>query len=92
VFHWLFTFVPALLAGLVARRRGKAAATTAALATAAVTLPLLGLGWSLLASRGSVLGGFGGSLWSTVVFGVLPFGLALAIVQSSAHDSREQLG
>ncbi len=87
VFHWLFTFVPAVLVGLLARQRGAAVAWTAALATAAVTLPLFGLGWSLLASRGSALAGFGNSLWSTAALGVLPLVIALAMVQSSSRPT-----
>jgi hypothetical protein len=40
VFHWLFTLVPGLLAGALLASRGAAAATAAALATGAVTVPL----------------------------------------------------
>jgi hypothetical protein len=90
VFHWMFTFVPAVLVGLAARRRGGTTASTAALATAAVSLPLLGLGWSLLASREPALTGFGTSLWNTAFFGVLPLVIALAIVASSSRGGRDQ--
>lgn len=86
VFHWMFTFVPALLVGLAARSRGRARAFAAALGTGVVTLPLFGLGWSLLASREPAAAGFGNSLWATVIFGVVPLGIAAVIAQSSAAN------
>ncbi len=86
VFHWMFTSVPAVLVGLVARSRGGAAAFATALGTGVVTLPLLGLGWSLLASREPALTGFGNALWLTATFGVLPLVIALAIVGSSSPE------
>lgn len=84
VFHWMFTFVPALLTGLAARGRGAARAIAAALSTGVVTVPLFGLGWSLLSSRESLTDGIGSSLWLTAIFGLVPLGVAAAISRSSA--------
>ncbi len=74
VFHWLFTLVPALLAGLLFAHRGPAARRAAALGTGVVTLPLFHLSWVLLDA------GSGGSpleaLWPTLVLGALPLALA----------------
>lgn len=91
VFHWLFTFVPPLLVGLIARRRGRAPALVAALATGTVTLPLFGLGWSLLASRDPAGSGIGSSLWNTTIFGVVPLVLATLIVRSNARDQKGRI-
>ncbi|WP_155858935.1 hypothetical protein [Candidatus Blastococcus massiliensis] len=87
VLHWVFTFVPALLAGLAARNRGVAGAVAAALGTGVVTLPLFGLGWSLLSSRESVTGGVSSSLWATAVLGVVPLVIAAAMARSSARTA-----
>ncbi|MDT0278082.1 hypothetical protein [Blastococcus goldschmidtiae] len=84
VFHWMFTFVPALLTGLAARSRGAGRAVAAALGTGVVTAPLFGLGWSLLSSRESLTDGIGNSLWATAILGVVPLGIAAAIARSSA--------
>jgi len=84
VFHWAFTFVPALLVGLAARRRGASRALAAALGTGVVTLPLFGLGWSLLNSRESSTAGIGNSLWTTALLGAVPLAIAAAISRSSA--------
>ncbi|SDF04760.1 hypothetical protein SAMN05660662_0862 [Blastococcus aurantiacus] len=84
VFHWMFTFVPALLTGLAARNRGAVRAVAAALGTGVVTVPLLGLGWSLFASRESMTAGLGNSLWATALLGVGPLVIAAAISRSSA--------
>jgi hypothetical protein len=51
IFHWAFTLVPGLLAGVALSRRGGAATTAAALGTGVVTLPLFALGFALFASR-----------------------------------------
>jgi hypothetical protein len=91
VFHWMFTFVPALLAGLVARGLGAERARAAALGTAVVTLPLFGLGWALFASRESAGPAIGDSLWTTVIFGVVPLGIAVAIAGSSARGPEHSL-
>ena len=84
VFHWAFTFVPALLTGFAARGLGPGRAVAAALGTGVVTLPLFGLGWSLLASRESLGAGIGSSLWATALLGVLPLAISAAIARSSA--------
>jgi hypothetical protein len=84
VFHWAFTFVPALLTGLAARGLGPARAVAAALGSGVVTLPLFGLGWSLLNSRESPGTGIGNSLWTTAVLGAVPLVIAAAIARSNA--------
>jgi len=43
IFHWLFTFLPAVLAGSLFTRRGREARWAAALGTAVVTVPLFHL-------------------------------------------------
>jgi hypothetical protein len=88
VLHWAFTFVPALLSGLAARTRRPATTLAAALGTGVVTVPLLGLGFSLFASRESFLGGFAGSLWLTAILGVLPLALA-ALIAKNLSSNRE---
>ena len=84
VLHWAFTFVPALATGLAARSRGTARAVAAALSTGVVTVPLFGLGWSLLSSRESMTAGIGNTLWATALLGVGPLAIAAAISRSSA--------
>jgi hypothetical protein len=83
VLHWAFTFVPALATGLAARNRGPHRAVAAALGTGVVTLPLFGLGWSLLSSRDPIAAGIGNSFWITAVLGVGPLAIAAAISRSS---------
>lgn len=87
IFHWAFTFVPALLVGIVARGLGPARAVAAALGTGVVTLPLFGLGWSLLSSRESPAAGIGNSLWTTVILGAVPLVIAAAISRSNAQSA-----
>lgn len=87
VFHWMFTFVPALLGGLAARNRGADRALAAALGTGVVTLPLFGLGWALLASRESAGAAVGNSLWTTVTLGVVPLVIAAAASRGSAASA-----
>jgi hypothetical protein len=82
VLHWLFTLVPALLAGAVAARRGSAAATAAALGTGVVTVPLFALGWALFLSRESFLMGVLNALWNTGLLGVLPLVIGVAIARN----------
>ena len=84
IFHWAFTFVPALLTGFAARGLGAGRAVAAALATGVVTLPLFGLGWSLFTSRDSLGAGIGSSLWNTALLGAVPLVIAAAIARSSA--------
>jgi ABC-type Na+ efflux pump permease subunit len=92
VFHWMFTFVPALLTGLAARSLGGSRAVAAALGTGAVTLPLFGLGWSLLGSRETVAAGIGNGLWTTAVLGAVPLAIAAAISRSSALSAAWKRG
>jgi hypothetical protein len=77
VFHWLFTFVPALVVGLGTRSAGARTQLRATLGTAVVTLPLFALGWALLASPGGAVA-FLGALYDTAVLGVVPLVVAVA--------------
>lgn len=81
VFHWLFTFVPAVVVGLTTRAAGPRAQLRATLGTALVTVPLFALGWALLLSS-DVLDAVHGALWSTAVFGVVPLVVAVAATRS----------
>ena len=81
IFHWLFTFTPAVLAGLLFGGRGRRAGWAAALGTGVVTLPLFALSWALLAGPdGFSLAGVTGCLYITGILGVAPLvaGVALA--------------
>ncbi len=89
VFHWAFTFVPALGAGLAARTRKPATALAAALGTGVVTVPMFALGFSLFASREPFVPGVGATLRITAVLGVLPLALA-ALIAKNLSGNREQ--
>ena len=82
VFLWLFTFVPALVVGLVTRRAGAAAHLRATLGIAVVTLPMLGLGWALAAQSDTVARALTGSLHTAAFFGVLPLVAAVALTRA----------
>ena len=79
VFHWLFTFAPALLAAALFIRRGRRERRAAALGTGVVTVPLLALSWALLDSSGLSLGSVGRAVYDTAVFGIVPLALAVAL-------------
>jgi hypothetical protein len=79
VFGWLFTSVPAFLAALAVRRRGRTTQLRAGLSTAVVSLPLLALAWALYAAPEGFARGLGGGLYSSLVFGVVPLALALVL-------------
>jgi hypothetical protein len=81
VLHWLFTLVPALLAGAVSARRGAAAAAIAALGTGVVTVPLFALGWALFASREPFVGAVAWSLQLTAILGALPLLVAVGLAR-----------
>ena len=81
VFHWLFTLVPALLAGAVGATRGAAAATAAALGSGVVTLPLFTLGWALMASRFPFPSEVLAPLWNSLLLGVVPLLIGVAVAQ-----------
>ena len=70
--------VPALLAGVLARAEGRTARLRAALGTGLVTVPLLGLGWSLLASASAA--DLSDVLGMTLLAGVAPLALTVAFV------------
>jgi hypothetical protein len=87
VFHWLFTFVPAVLAGALFGRRGRQACLVAAIGTGVVTLPLFALGWALLVPAGLTIGAVLAVVWSTAILGVAPLvgGVALATAFGSGR-------
>ena len=89
IFHWAFTFVPALGAGLAARRCRPAATLAVALGTGVVTVPLFALGFALFASREAFLPGVAGTLWITLILGVLPLALA-ALIAKNLSSNRQQ--
>jgi len=73
IFHWLFTFAPAVLAGWLFARRGRAARRVAALGTGVVTVPLFALGWALLFLHPEpVLQAIAGTAQLTIILGVAP--------------------
>ncbi|MGY1616393.1 hypothetical protein ACI797_06560 [Geodermatophilus sp. SYSU D00691] len=78
--RWTVPFVPALLAGVLARRDGRAARLRAALGTGVVTLPLFALGWALLASPAGIPLPASEVLSTTLLAGVAPFAVAVAMV------------
>jgi hypothetical protein len=78
VFDWMFTFVPALVAALVTRRRGRPAQLRAGLGTAVVSLPMVALGWALYSAPDGFVAGLGDGLYTAAVFGVVPLVIALA--------------
>ena len=78
--RWLVPFVPAVLAGVLARRDGRAARVRAALGTGAVTLPLFAVGWALYASPGGVALATADVVSTVLMAGVAPFALAVAFV------------
>lgn len=84
VFDWLFTFVPALVVGVVTRRQGRRTQLRATLGTGVVALPLLGLGWALYGAFGGVAAGLGGGLYAAAVFGLVPFVLAVLLTRAPA--------
>jgi len=90
VFDWLFTSVPALLAALLTRSRGRALQLRAALGTAVVSLPLLALGAALYSAPDGFASGFGAGLSSAAFFGVLPLVVVLAL--TAGTDRRTPVG
>jgi hypothetical protein len=81
VFEWLFTFAPALLVGLVARRRGQAAHLRATVGIAVLTLPLFALGWAVTSTAGTRVA-LTGALYTAVVFGVVPLVVAVFLTRA----------
>jgi hypothetical protein len=78
--RWLVPCVPAVLAGVLARRDGRAARVRAALGTGAVTLPLFAVGWALYASPGGVALAPADVVSMVLLAGATPFALAVAFV------------
>jgi hypothetical protein len=89
IFHWLFSFVPALLAGAIFGRHGRQACLVAAIGTGVVTVPLFALAWALLAPAGLTWGAVLAVLWTTAVLGVAPLvaGVALATAFGTGRSS-----
>ncbi|MGK5114512.1 hypothetical protein [Geodermatophilus sp. CPCC 205506] len=83
----LLTFAAALGAGLATRRLGWPAQLSAVLGTAVVTLPLIGLGWSLSDGTTGVLTALSGGLYAVTVFGVLPVMVAVALSRAAVPRS-----
>jgi hypothetical protein len=81
VFDWLFTFVPALVVGLVARRLGPAAHQRATLGIAVLTLPMSALGWAVTsaADTGPALTG---ALYTAGIFGAVPLAMAVFLTRA----------
>jgi hypothetical protein len=91
VLHWVFTLVPALLAGAVTARRGTATATAAALGTGVVTMPLFALGWALLWSRDPFTTPLA-PLWNTLVLGGVPLVIAVAAARGRGRTREWRAG
>jgi hypothetical protein len=86
IFHWLFTFAPAVLAGGLFTRRGRRARMAAALGTGVVTVPLFHL-FAMLLLPGSAAPTLPGSLTLTAPLAVAPFVGAVAL--AGAMGDRE---
>jgi hypothetical protein len=86
IFHWLFTLVPAVLAGALFTHRGREARWAAALGTGVVTLPLFHL-FAVLVLGGDPWLTTVGSLTLTGPLGVAPLigGVALAGVMGERY-------
>jgi hypothetical protein len=90
VFDWLFTFLPALVAGGLFARRPLSQRRTVAVGTGMVTVPLLALSWALLDSSGDLLQGVAGAVWDTAAFGIAP--LAGGVKLAGALGGSESAG
>ena len=82
VAEWLYGFLPALLVGLLARRRGRAAHLRATLGTGVLTVPMSALGWALSSASGTPAATVG-ALGSAAVLAAVP--LAVAVVLTRAR-------
>ncbi|WP_299957595.1 hypothetical protein [uncultured Modestobacter sp.] len=82
VFNWAFTFLPTLLVGLVARRRGPVAHRQATLGLALVVLPLFALGRPLAGSDHD-LSTVTDGLYTAALFGAVPFAIAWALTRAT---------
>ncbi|WP_156036500.1 hypothetical protein [Blastococcus sp. URHD0036] len=87
IFHWLFTFVPAVVAGLIFGGHDGRARTSAALNTGVVTVPLFAMSWALLASDGLSLAGVAGVFLITVRLGVAPLAVGVIFARALGGDS-----
>ena len=90
IFHWLFTFGPAVLAGGMFTRRERQARLAAALATGLVTVPLFQL-FSMLLLPGDPGRTLLGSLTLTAALAVAPLVGAVAIA-GAMGDRRPRNG
>jgi hypothetical protein len=84
--RWLVPAVPAVVAGVLARRDGRAARIRAALGTGVVTVPLFAVGWALFASPGGVVLPTADVVSMVLLAGVTPFALAVAFVAAERRQ------
>ncbi|CCH90143.1 membrane protein of unknown function [Modestobacter italicus] len=75
VFHWLFTFLPAVFGAVVSRAPSGRGRCAAALGTGVVTLPLLAMTWAL-SGVGPAPDRLADVVWLTVPLGVVPLAIA----------------
>jgi hypothetical protein len=95
IFHWLFTALPAVSAGVVTLRRGRQARLAAAVGTGVVTVPLFALSWALLLNPAAHAGSMGaallpsilGTLQLTAVLGVGPLAAAAALAAALNQEA-----
>jgi hypothetical protein len=80
VLDWAFTFVPALVVGLVARRRGPEAHLRTTIGIAVLTLPLSGLGWAVTSDEGTAVA-LAGAVYSAGLLGALPLAVAVLLTR-----------
>lgn len=80
IFHWLFTFVPAVLAGGLFGSRGRATRWAAALGTGVVTVPMFHLFSVLLVPPDRPLEARLSSFSLTAALAVIPFLVGVALV------------
>jgi hypothetical protein len=90
VLDWAFTFVPALVVGLVARRRGPAAHLRATLGIAVLTLPLSAFGWAVTSDEGTAVA-LAGAVWSAGLLGAVPLAVAVLLTRPR-RPSRTAVG
>jgi hypothetical protein len=86
IFHWMFTLIPAVLAGALFRRRGRLDCWTAALGTGMVTLPLFQLSSMLLTSGGPALSVLLGGVTFTAILGAAPLVGGVAIAGAMSQE------
>jgi hypothetical protein len=86
VFDWLFTFLPALLVGLVARRRGRTAHLRATMGIAVLTLPMFALGWAITSTADFGIA-FAGALYTAGILGAVPLIVAVFLTRARRPEA-----